>query len=231
VKTLPVLTLLLILVSPSARAQQQPNPPLDDRVQLELLELEQDVDKTLLKEAMLLLGRKELRPLAERPTVEGAKHREERDVESLMKFIATRKDAITERSAALSKARREVKRVANPQPVQRPDQAVGQERQALIARYSEAQVESQLLQRRSELFQKALNEAVELLAGAELAASTDEAKRKDVEDAAKQFDRAKSNYVEISKKLMAVQNDIFEIQQRMGFGGMGGMGGMGGGFR
>jgi hypothetical protein len=229
-KTLPVVALLLVLGGPSARAQQQNPTPVVDRAQLELLELEQDVDKTLLKEAMLLLGRKELRPLSERPSAEGAKHREEADVANLQKFIVTRKEAITERSAAMTKAREVTNRVQISQPSPRNGQALARDRQALIPRYSEAQVEAQLLQRKSELFQKSLNEAVEVLANAEVAASTDPSKQKDVEAASKQFDRAKSNYVEVSKKFLAVQAEFFDLQQRGGLGGMG-MGGMGGGFR
>src|SRR4051812_44358676 len=78
-KTWPAFSVLLVLCVGTSRAQEKPAPILDDKVELELAELEQDVDKTLLREAMLLLGRKGLVPLSERPTSEEARQREDED--------------------------------------------------------------------------------------------------------------------------------------------------------
>src|SRR5258707_10086876 len=104
-KILTPFALLLLLGYPVMAQQGQPAPSEDNTVRTELLMLEQDVDKTLLREAMLQLGRKALIPRSERPIDAEAKKREESDTRSLQDFIESKKAAIAERSTEMRKMR------------------------------------------------------------------------------------------------------------------------------
>ena len=226
---------LLVLGSIQAPAQQpQPAPSQDEKVQLELLEIEQDVDKTLLREAMLTLGRK-----GQVRTPEVAQKREAAETDLLKDYIAEKKTAIIGRAADLQKLRAESSRVrrapaALAQPPQRDGQAAKQERQELIEKAGAVQVDVQLLERQVQYHQQPLNEAVDALALAESEAANDQSKKAMADEARKQYDKAKSRHVDLSKKLQMEQEKLNTLQQQLNFGGMGGgMGGMGGmgGFR
>ena len=232
-KTLTAFALLLMF-GLTANAQQSQQPPVDQssRIRRELLELEQETDKMLLRESFLILGRKELRPLAERPADDRSRNLETQYLDTLNRFIEDKKKAMVERAAAMDELRAvPSNRVATSQPSQPKGIAVEQHKQSLIAKYTDAEVESQLLQKKSELFQNALNQAIEKLADAELAASNDESRKPELDAARKLYDKVKSIYAENSKKLLSAQNEIFEIQQSGAFPRFGGMGGMGGGMR
>jgi hypothetical protein len=194
-------------------------------VQSELLELEQDVDKTLLREAMLLLGRKGLRPSSERPTSGEARDREAEDAEVVEAYIKQKKKAIVERASLLRDMRSEASRVSRA-PTTRPrPRGVNPDAQGLIEKVESAQVEVQLLRTQVQMFQQPLNEAINALAAAELAAGSDEAQRAKADAARKEFEKVKSRFVEVSKRFQVEQGKLSEMQQGIG------MGGMGGGFR
>jgi hypothetical protein len=222
-RILATLVLLLAFGVP-ARAQQQ-SPPQAEKVQSELLELEQEVDRTLLREAMLLLGRKGLRPSSERPTSDEARKREAEDAVVLEEYIQRKKRDIVERANSLREMRSEAIRVSRaPTARPRPQGAVA-DAQGLIERVESAQVEVQLLQTQVQMSQQPLNEAINALAAAELAAGSDETQRAKADTARKEYEKAKSKFVEFSKRFQVEQGKLNEMQQ------VAGMGGMGGGFR
>ncbi len=221
---------LLLAFGIPARAQQQPAPPRNENVQTELIELEQDVDKALLREAMMLLGRKNLKPSSERPTSDEARKREAEDAAVLEDYIQRKKQAIIERAGELRKGRAESFRARMAQIVPKAPEA---DRQGLIEKMEGAQVEVQLLQTQVQAFQQPLSQAIQELTAAELAASQDANQRSKAEEARKGYEKAKSKFVEISKRFQVEQGKLAEMQQSMGGMGGGGMGGggMGGGFR
>jgi hypothetical protein len=220
-KILAAFTLLLGLGLAPARAQQ-PAPPPDDKAQLELLELEQEVDKTLLREAMLLLGRKGLKPASERPTTDEARQRDDRDSHTLEVYIQERKQKMAERSAASKVIRAEANRVRTAVVPRPPAEA---DRQGFIEKFANAQVEVQLLQAQVEMSQPLLSEAIHALAAAEFAASSDPTQQAKADSARKVYEKAKAKQVELSKRLRIEQGTMGSMQQMMG------MNGMGGGFR
>ena len=220
-----------------ARGQQQPQlvPSQENQVQLELLELEQDADKALMKEAILLLGRKGLKLSSERPTDKEAMKREVDDVDSLKAFIEEKKASIIKRSTEMKALREEPLRLrraqAASQVVQRNAQMTKPDRQEQIERMEASQAENQLLQRQVQIYGQKLTEAIETFVNAELAAGNDETQKEKAEVAKKQYEKAKAKFVEISKQAQLEQNKFNELQQQVNMGGMGmggGMGGMGG---
>jgi spore germination protein GerM len=230
-KILPPFALLLLLGYPVMAQQAQPAPSEDNTVRTELLMLEQDVDKTLLREAMLQLGRKALIPRSERPNDADARKREESDARHLMDFIESKKVTIAERATEMRKLRNAPNQVrtalvsSQPQRGPRANQPNEQDRLSLIEKAEADKIEAQLLQRQVQLYQQPLDEALEALANAEFAANKDATQKDKLEAARKEFEKARSKYLEISTKYQDKQGRLNEMQQ------MTGMGGMGGGFR
>ncbi len=222
-KTWSAVAILLVLAIVPSRAQEKPSPDVDESVHLDFLELEQDVDKTLLREAMLLQGRNGLKPSSERPSSDDDRRRAEVDNHRLREYIQAKKQAIGQRSDELKKIRGMTTKAAS-KPSTPPAEA---DRQKLIEEYQNAQVEAQLLQTQAQMYQQPLQEAIQALAEAEFAASNDPSQREKAEAARKQYEKAKAKFVELSKRLQLEQTKIGEIQSRFGLGGMGGMGGMG----
>ena len=220
----PFALLLLLGGNPARAQQQQPAPTQGSRIRRELLELEQEVDKTLLREAMLALGRKELRPTSERPGDDPAKLRDEEDIKRLRFFIEEKKAAIEERSSALDKARGvpTQAQMASARPNPSEKQASAEDRQGLIEKVENVQVEVQLLQTQVTLFQQPLQEAINALASAELAASNDETQKGKADSARKEFEKTRAKFVEYSKRLQVEQGKLQSMQQMSGMGMMGG---------
>ena len=157
-KTWPALAVLLVLAVAPSWAQEQPAPDQDDKVQLELAELEQDVDKTLLREAMLLLGRKGLMPSSERPTSDEDRRREAEDAHQLEEYIQRKKQALIERSAELKKIRAKTT-TEGSKPATPPAEA---DKQRLIEKLAKAEVEVQMLRREIERYRRAAAEPTRL---------------------------------------------------------------------
>jgi hypothetical protein len=110
-KIWPAFAMVLALGVIPARAQQQANEPeksISQDGEIELLELEQEVDKTLLREALLLLGRARMRPLQEQGKVEEFREREAEAVAALKEYIEQKKHTFTRRSDELKKRRAEL---------------------------------------------------------------------------------------------------------------------------
>src|SRR5262249_50093504 len=133
--------------------------------EIELLELEQDVDKTLLREAMLNLGRLTLSQATAQEVPAELRKRHAAEVEALKEFIAEKKDAFSRRSdelkgkrAGLAKAATRPRAAAAGRAEAAPDD---KERQGLTEKLEEAQVEVQLLQMQINLYQQPLSEAIE----------------------------------------------------------------------
>jgi hypothetical protein len=222
---------LLLLLGAQANAQTsaQPAPPRKPSIRFELLELEQEVDKSVLREAMLQLGRKAMKPA---PAAEAEKADQAAEVAALRGCIDEKKRAIIERSDELKAMQAESNRVrATTSAPANPNTLTQADRQALIEKVETAQIELQLLQKQVQLFGQPLNEAVDTLANAEVAASNDESQRGKAEAARKQYEKAKAKYVEVSKKFQEEQDRMNGMQLKLNMGGMAGMGGMGGGFR
>src|SRR4051812_19688127 len=102
-KTWVAFAVVLVLGVVPARAQQQAS----ETSEIELLRLEQDVDKTLLQEALLALGRKSMSQTPDRPGPDAAKQREQETV-ALRKFIDDKKEAYTRRADELKRKREEL---------------------------------------------------------------------------------------------------------------------------
>jgi len=236
-KTWTAFALLLVLAPTPAKAQQakEPEKKASDTAEIEMLELKQDVDKTLLREALLLLGRGR-----EGMTQSGgrAERREAGEIDALKKFVDEKEHAYIQRAGELTKRRAELKnqQIAQANPTRNQ---VGQvrnpvdekERQGLVEKLVESQVEVQLLQSQEQSYQQTLNEAIQALTKADFAAGDDPTQQEKADAARKRFDKAKTKYVDITKRLQAEQGKIGEMQSRTGYFGMGGMGGMGGGMR
>src|SRR4051794_6112202 len=92
----------VILFCIPAAAQQPPaqgqTPTQRQSIEVELLELEQDVDKSILREALLLLGRQGMMP-SPQPGV----NRADEEVAALRDFVARKKQAIIARAAEMEK--------------------------------------------------------------------------------------------------------------------------------
>lgn len=211
---------LVVLSCAPATAQQptSPRPPIEN----ELLEMEQDVDKTLLREALLLQGRMGMKV---GPEGESAQKQSAANEVALRDFIARKKESILARAAELAKGRG-VSRRASTQgagaPSNRPAEV---DRASAIEKIEEAQIETQLLQAQVNLLQRPMSEAITALAAAEFAASNDETQRAKAEAARKEYEKVKARYVEQSKRLQVRQHELQSMQQLVG------MGGFGGGFR
>jgi hypothetical protein len=194
--------------------------------EVELLELEQDVDKTLLREAMLNLGRLDLKQATGRDVTDGVRKRDAADAEALKQFIAEKKHAFSRRSDVLKEKRAESAKAAAQQRVataRRAESAADEkERQGLIEKLEEAQIEVQLLQMQINLLQQPLNEAVQAAANAEFAAGNDATKKGEAEAARERLNKARERYVGVSKRLQMEQSKMSELQTRLGSGGMGG---------
>lgn len=76
---------------------------------------------------------------------------------------------------------------------------------------------------KTQLYQQPLNEALQTLAKAEIAAGNDETQREKADAARKRFKKVRSKYVELSKKLQLEQDEVAELRNRLGLSGMGGM--------
>jgi hypothetical protein len=198
-------------------------------IEIDLLEMEQEADKSALKEALLIQARQGMRPIQ---GTDPEKRQFAEDTVALRDFIAKKKEAITARAAEMRKSR-----IAGSLPAARnvrvdqqakSDQQAKVDRQATYEKYAEAQIDVQLLEAQLALLQEPLNAAVQALAAAELAASNDESQRAKAEAARKEFEKIKARYVGFNKRLQAEQQEL----QSMGMmAGMPGMGGMGGGMR
>lgn len=213
-KRLAATALLLVFGGVPAHAQfggsggtpPKPATRREENVQLRLLEIAQEVDETLLREAMLTLGRLNMTAKPDQPDAESTRKRKDLDAEkgALTEFIEQRTHAITERAAELAKKRAEAMvpsqsspRVARSDPNEKPGR---------IEDIEKASVDVQLLQTQVEYSQQALSEAITALAQAELAAGDDESQRQKVDAAHKKFEKVKSAYVEYRKRL----NDEFK---------------------
>lgn len=200
----------------AARAQAQ-------SIEIELLEMEQEADKTALKEALLLQARQGMQPIR---GTEPEKKQFAEDAAVLRDFIARKKEAITERASQLTKTRVASRRVPATPAVPPADQKAS--RQELVEKIERAQIDIQLLEAEALLLRTPLDEAVQALAKAEVAASRDEAERPKAEAARKEYEKIRANVVEQSKRLQLERLELQSMNQMLG---MGGMGGMGGGFR
>lgn len=126
--------------------------------EIELLQIQQDVDKTLLREAMMVAGRARFVRMADRPDTDEAKKRAAVEAEVVEVFIREKQEAVLRRTAELKKKANELSAArmkANP-PVKPDDK----DRPELIEKLEEARVEVQLLLMQSQMFQKKLNEAL-----------------------------------------------------------------------
>src|SRR5947209_1470186 len=97
-KTCALIAVSLVLGVDSARADE-PDKLTSLRGEIEFLEIEHDVDKTLMREAMLNLGRNTMAGLAGSPPTEAMRLRIEAELAGLEKFIAAKKVALLDRSA------------------------------------------------------------------------------------------------------------------------------------
>lgn len=213
----PTVFALVVLFSVSATAQQPASPR--QAIEQELLELEQDVDKTVLREALLLQARNDLKGA---PGGEQNKKQWVQDAVALRDFIDSKKHAIIARAAELSDKRVASRRVPTMALGPGVDPSARADRQAIIERVENAQVEAQLLQAQRDLLRSPLEKAVQNLAAAELEASHDETQHAKADAARKEYEKIKSRYVEYSKRLRLEQQGM---QQ------MGGMGSFGAGMR
>lgn len=221
--------LILILCVPATAQQVTPGQqPLPQRpsIEYELQELEQDADKALLREALLLQGRLEMKSA---PDHDADSKRDQKEADALRGFITKKKEAIVARAAELRASRAAGLRSPSANrgrpaelPTNTPD---------LIEKIEKTQVDTQLLQTQVNLLQQPLSEAIDTLAVAEFAASDDETQRPKAEAARKAFEKVKAKHVELSKRLQVGQYEMQSMRQTAGIGMMGGMGGMGGGFR
>jgi hypothetical protein len=222
-KSLPSFALVVLFGVP-ATAQQLPaqrQPPAQRlSIEVELLELEQEVDKSILREALSLLGRKGMIPS---PSLANTKDAD--DVAVLRDFVAKKKEAIITRAAELGKSRGPSMRGSTASTVSTADQPAKVDRQAAIEKIDNAQIDAQLLQAQINLLQPDLANAIDALAAADIAASKDEGKRGKAAEARKEYEKIKARFVEHSKRLQLEQEELQSMQRMMGMVGMGGMGG------
>jgi hypothetical protein len=204
---------LVVIVCVPAMAQQQ--SPQRRPVERELLDIEQEVDKTLLREALLLQGRARMKGV---PDDKAEAKQYEKDAKVLEEFIARKKEAITERAAEVTN-----KLMAN-RPTMTLEAPADQsaKHQAAIEKIETGKVEVQLLAAQIELLQEPLSKAVENLAAADLSSSKDETLRAKAEEARKDYDKIKARYVELNKRLQIEQEGMQSLQQSFGMGGFGG---------
>lgn len=210
-KSLAAFALVVLSCAPAIaqRAQPQTQSP---GIESELLEMAQDVDKTILREALMLQARQGMKPEANLP---------KKDADALREFIAKKKGDIIARAADVRKSR--VPGMRGPNTVSRA--ATTAEQQDVIEKIEKAQIETQLLQVGVNLLQPALTKAINALATAELAMNDDETQKAKVDEARKEYEKIKAKYVDASKRLQLEQQELQLMQQSIG------MRGMGGGFR
>ena len=229
------LALLLILCGVPARAEAEDEDKATTlSAEIDLLKLENDADKELFREALIMAGRRDgmRRAAPNRPNTEEARKRFEQESVELQEFLAKKKDAIVRRSVELKKKTAEMsaatRQASRPRQPAKPVE--DQDRPGLIRKMEEAKVEVELLQSQSQLYQQSLNEAVNALAAAEFVADKDETQRDTADAARKQFDKAREKHLDFRTRLQLAEEKAGTLQQRLGigFGGMGGMGGMGG---
>ncbi|MHC5538809.1 hypothetical protein ACYOEI_11355 [Singulisphaera rosea] len=181
-------------------------------IETELLEMEQEADKTALKEALVLQARQDMKSLSgpeQQVAAEQAK--------TLADFIDRKKKAIIGRNAELRELRNP--KVAAAAAAAKPAQF---DWRAAIEKSENARIESQLHQAQVSLLEPELASAIEELAGAEHAAGKDEKLSAKADEARKAYEKIKAQYLEHSKQLRLEQQEA----GGMG-GGMGGMGGQG----
>lgn len=192
---------------------------LPRNIETEILELEQEADKAALKEALLLQAREDMKVF--RGSDDQKKEIAE-DAAALRDFIAKKKETLTARAAKLAESRTGGRQTPAARAAQPPRDVDSQD---AIEGYEKAKVEVQLLQAQVNLLQPELTKAIDELAAADLAASTD-LTRRDIADAArKEYDKLKARVVDLNKQLYREQQVVLPMQmqmQRMGFGGMGG---------
>lgn len=235
-KTWAAFTVLLVLGTVPTRAGEK-DKAATLRGEIEFLELQRDVDKTLLREAMLLAGRGEMQAMADPLNAEEARKQSKVERDALEKFIEGKREAVIERTSELKRKASELaamekleeksaasRRVSQPNRIARTSDTPGddKERQELIEKMEEAQVEVQLLQMQTQLYQQPLSEALRALANAEFAASNDKTQQDKADAARKRFEKSREKYVNFSKKLQLEQSKLNGLQMRSGMGGMGG---------
>lgn len=230
-KTWTALALLLALGVAPAKGQgrtEEPEKTASLPAEIELLELEQDVDRGLIREALVTIARSSVR----RRSVSS----DDKELDALKEFVEVTKHHFLARAAEIRTKRAGLVRPAGPRGASSRDQAGrppapsaspvdDREKQALIEKAEEAQIEVQLLQAQTQLYQQPLHEAIQSLAAAEFAAGDDKAQQEKAEAARSRFEKAKARYVGFSRKLQVEQDKLQGLQMRLN------MGGMGGGFR
>lgn len=228
-KTLAAFAVLLVLGVLPARAED------DDKVatlrgELQLLELGRDVDKALLREAMMTAGRAAMGQTAKRPDSEEARKRFAVESAALDEFIKAKSEAVLKRTAVLEKRTAELAAATRRgnRPNQQPKPTDDKDRPGLIEKMEEGQVEVQLLRAKYQMYQQKLNQVLNAVATAEIAADSDETQREKAESARKEFNDFRKKYVDFSKQFQLEQDKVTELRSRLGLPGMSGIGG---GFR
>jgi hypothetical protein len=227
-KTCALLAVVLVLAVDPVRADE-PDKLTSLRGEIEFLEIEQDVDKTLLREAMLNLGRNTMAGLAGSPPTEERKMRIEAELAGLEKFIAAKKAAVLERSAVLRARALEVaelqKAAARPKPAPRPAQTQAAaprdeaEDRELARQVEDLQVEEQLLGAKTQYLKLTLNQTIDKLAALEVGGDGDEAQRqKKTAETRKTYDEIRRNYVEHMAKLKMGQEKLYELRRKLNQG-------------
>jgi hypothetical protein len=240
-KTVAIALALLLFVGSVSQAQMGgmgggqalPAAPPEDKVQLDILELEQEVDKNLLKEALTTLGKEAMISPSEINAMpeEARKHRKA-DILALEEFIKAKKASLLSRSVEIAAVRdKPMKAMREQMKANQVKQATKPDRLAQLETMGMAQAEIQLLQKQVELYQQNLTSSIDELANAEFAAANDDRQKEAYDAAKKKYEKTKSKFVDFSKQLQAQQWTAFEMERQIGMGGMSGMGGMGGGMR
>jgi hypothetical protein len=209
----PAAFALVALFCVPASAQQSP----PRYVERELLAIEQEVDKALLKEALLQLGHARMKGAPEGKAEAQKYEKEARDLEE---YIASKKEAIVARASEMMKAQTD----GRPMPPVTQESLAKQaaKRQDTIEKLETGKVDVQVLTAQVNKLRPQLSQAVEELAAADLAASKDETRRAKAEEARKEYEKLKARFVEISKRQQMVQEEIQSLQQSLNTGGFGG---------
>jgi hypothetical protein len=223
-KTPTAFTVVLTLGIVSALADE-PDKVNALRGEVEVLQIQQDVDKTLLNEALLLVGRARMKLIAETARTGAAVENT-----ALEAFIKEKSEAVAKRAAELKGKAFELaalesgtstRKVSRAKPIDDGD------RQRQIEELEEAQLEVQLLQMQVQLHQQPLAEAQHNVAQAEYAAGSDPKMREKADTERKRYEEAKAKFIEFSKRFRLEQEKMGRLQESLGGAGMG----FGGGFR
>jgi hypothetical protein len=223
-KTLTAFTVVLTLGIVSALADE-PDKANALRGEIEVLQIQQDVDKTLLNEALLLVDRARLKLMAETARTEAAVKNTALEV-----FIKEKSEAVAKRAAELKGKAFELaalERGTATQKVSRPKPIDDGDRQRQIEELEGAQLEVQLLQMQVQLHQQPLTEALQNVAQADFAAESNPDMREKAETERKRYEKAKAKFIEFSKRFRLEQEKMRRLQESLGGAGMG----FGGGFR